>query len=85
MDRLSEELRNAQAELANRTIEINREADTALEVARIDADAKARVAQIQAVSDQKLQGIEQRLAQMEQATRSSPEAGAKTSRTPVDL
>jgi hypothetical protein len=82
MDRLSEELRKAQAELANRTIEINREADTALEVARIDADTKARVAQIQAVSDQKLQGIEQRLTQMEQATRSSPSAKDKKADAP---
>ncbi len=65
MDRLSEALRKAQAEIANRTIQIDREADTAREVARIDADAKARVAQIQAVSDQKLQGIEQRLKNLE--------------------
>jgi DNA repair exonuclease SbcCD ATPase subunit len=82
MDRLSGELRKAQADLANRTVEINREADTALEVARIDADAKARVAQIQAVSDQKLQGIEQRLTQMELATRSSPSAKDKKADAP---
>jgi hypothetical protein len=67
IDRLSETLRKAQAELANRTLQINREADTKLETARIDADAKARVADIQAASDRKLQAIEQRLQQMQQA------------------
>ena len=66
IDRLSETLRKAQAELANRTLQINREADTKLETARIDADAKARVAEIQAASDRKLQAIEQRLQQVQQ-------------------
>jgi hypothetical protein len=67
IDRLSEALRKAQAELANRTLQINREADTKLETARIDADAKARVADIQAASDRKLLVIEQRLQQLQQA------------------
>lgn len=67
IDRISEALRKAQAELANRTIQINRDADTKIEAAKIDADAKARVAEIQAASDRKLQAIEQRLQQMQQA------------------
>jgi DNA repair exonuclease SbcCD ATPase subunit len=82
MDRLSEALRKAQAEIANRTIQIDREADTAREVARIDADAKARVAQIQAVSYQKLQGIEQRLTQMEQTLRPASDNQAAGSGAP---
>jgi hypothetical protein len=67
IDRLSEQLRKAQAELANRTLQINREADTKVEAAKIDADARARVADIQAVSDGKLATIEQRLQQMQQS------------------
>jgi hypothetical protein len=67
IDRLAEALRKAQTELANRTIQINREADTKLEVARIDADAKARVAEIQASSDRRLQALDQRLRALEQA------------------
>jgi hypothetical protein len=71
IDRLAEALRKAQAELANRTIQINREADTKLEVARIDADAKARVAEIQAASDRRLQALDQRLRALEQAAAQS--------------
>ena len=66
IDRLTEALRKAQAELANRTIQINREADTKLEVARIDADAKARVAEIQAASDRAIAGLQARLDAMAQ-------------------
>jgi hypothetical protein len=77
IDRLAEALRKAQAELANRTIQINREADTKLEVARIDADAKARVAEIQASSDRRLQALDQRLKALEQSANES----TKTSKT----
>jgi hypothetical protein len=77
IDRLSEALRKVQAELANRAIQINREADTKLEVARIDADAKARVAEIQAASDRRLQAIDQRLKALEQSSGDS----TKTSKT----
>ena len=64
IDRVSEELRRAQAELANRTIQINRDADTKVEVARIDADAKTRVAEIQAASDRAIAQLERRLEDM---------------------
>jgi hypothetical protein len=67
IDRLGEQLRKAQAELANRTLQINRDADAKIEAAKIDADAKARVADIQAVSDGKLQAIDQRLQKMQEA------------------
>ena len=36
-------------------------------VARIDADAKARVGEIQAASDRRLQALDQRLRALEQA------------------
>ena len=67
IDRVSEELRRAQAELANRTIQINRDADTKVEVARIDADAKTRVAEIQAASDRAIAQLERRLEDMAKA------------------
>ncbi len=73
IERVSEALRKAQSELANRTTQIAREADVRLEVARIDADAKLRVAEIQAASDRaiaqmrsRLESAEARLAQGEQ-------------------
>lgn len=76
LDKVSEQLRKAQAELANRTMQINREADTKVEVARIDADAKARVAEIQAASDRQIQALTDRLAELEQQVR-QPEGGEK--------
>ena len=61
IDRLTEALRKAQADLANQTIRMNKEADTKLEVARIDADTKLRVAEIQTASDKKIQALQDRL------------------------
>lgn len=61
IDRVSEQLRSAQAELSNRTLEIDRKASTDKEVARINADSAERVAQIQAVSDTKIAAINDRL------------------------
>ena len=61
IDRLTEALRKAQADLANQTIRMNKEADTKMEVARIDADTKLRVAEIQAASDKKIQALQDRL------------------------
>lgn len=61
IDRMSEALRKAQADLANQTIRMNKEADTKIEVARIDADTRLRVAEIQAASDKKIEAIQERL------------------------
>ena len=61
---LSEQLRQAQAELTNRTNQIGREADTKLELARIDADAKIRVAEIQRDSNSTIAGLQARLDEM---------------------
>ena len=74
IDKLTEQLRKAQAELANRTMQINREADTKIEVARIDADAKARVAEIQQASDRQIQALTDKLSEIEQQVRSSDKA-----------
>ena len=61
IDRMSEELRKAQFELANRTLQIQRDADTKLEVARIDADTKLRIAEIQEASDQRIAALQARM------------------------
>lgn len=61
---LSGQLRKAQGELANRTLQINKDADAKLEAARIDADTRIRVAEIQEASDKKITGLEQRIADM---------------------
>jgi len=61
IDRVSEELRKAQAEISNRTVQINKDADTKIEQARIDADAKIQVAEIVARSDERLAAMQRRL------------------------
>lgn len=61
LERVTEALRKAQAELANRTLTMNRDADTRIEVARIEADSRLRVAEIQADSRQRLDVIGNRL------------------------
>lgn len=61
IDRVSEELRKAQAELASRHRQIKSDADTKIEGARIDADAKLRIAEIQADSNEKIAAMKQNL------------------------
>lgn len=60
IERLSAQLAKAQSDLANRTMQIGRDADTKLETARIDADAKVRVAEIQTKSDKQISALEKR-------------------------
>lgn len=67
LDRVSEQLRKAQSELANRVMQVNRDADTKLEVARIDADTKIRVAEIQADSDKTIADMQERLDKVQGA------------------
>jgi hypothetical protein len=80
IDRLSDALRKAQSEAANKTMQINREADVKLEVARIDADAKIRAAEIQRASDKAIETLTAKLealaAQMDADT--SGEGGTAT-------
>jgi hypothetical protein len=58
---MSKQLVKLQNELANRTLQINREADSKLELGRIQADADIRVAEIQDVSDKKIRALESRI------------------------
>ena len=68
LDRLTEELRKAQAALADQTLRIKQDADTRLEVARIEAASRENVAQIQAESNERLARVE---AFMARATNTS--------------
>ena len=61
IDALSEQLRKAQSELANRTLQINKEADSKAEAARIEADARIRVAEIQDKSNKVIEALERRI------------------------
>ncbi len=81
IDRLSEALRKAQAELANRTMQINREADTKVQVARIEADAKERVANIQDASNRQIRALDDRLAAIEQTLRKAPATEGRADKT----
>lgn len=61
IEALSEELRKAQAEISNRTLQMGREADTKLEAARIDADSKVQIAEIQERSNTRIAALEARI------------------------
>ncbi len=82
IERVSEALRKAQGELANRTMQINREADAKLEAARIDADAKIRIAEIQDASNKKIQALENRLNAL---MKTPEEKGISTKDTPTGI
>lgn len=74
IDRVSEELRKAQAELTNRTMQINKDADTKIEQARIDSDTKIRVAEIQRASDERVAALQRRLDEAIAAMEAKTEA-----------
>ena len=92
IDLLSGQLRKAQSELANRTLQVNKESDVKLESARIDADTRIRVAEIQEASDKKLTVLEQRIADMvrnfeqklsEQEAKAKADVAAMVSKIPA--
>lgn len=90
MDGLMEQLRKVQADLANRTLQINREADIKLESERIRTDGAIRVAEIQRASDDQIRMLEQRLdkitdamtAAIEKATATATEAAKAAQKKP---
>lgn len=61
IDALTDQLRKAQAELTNRTLQINREADTKLALADIERDTKLRVAELAKASDDAMARIFKRM------------------------
>lgn len=90
IDGIMEQLRKAQADLANRTLQINREADIKLESERIRTDGQIRVAEIQRASDDQIRMLEQRLdriaqtmtAAIEKATATATEAAKAAQKKP---
>ena len=60
------QLAKAQADLANKTLQIKADGDVRMQVARIEADSRERVAEIQAASKERLTAMGERLAQYEQ-------------------
>lgn len=96
IEALTQQLRQAQIESANKTLAIDREADTQIETARIEAQAQVRVAEIQAVSNQALNelearmqalidGMAQRIAEKPQPETEKPAAEAPPAAPPVTL
>jgi hypothetical protein len=72
IERLSTQLTKAQSELANRTMQINKEADTRLEVARIDSDTKLRVAEINNAASKQIDALVARLDELAQMINPAP-------------
>lgn len=64
IDSLTNQLRKTQNDAAIKTMQIEREADTALEIARIDADTKTEVARIAHDASQRISALEDRLKQL---------------------
>lgn len=72
IERLSAQLAKAQSDLANRTMQINKEADTRLEVARIDSDTKLRVAEINNAASKQIDALVARLDELSQMINKAP-------------
>lgn len=67
IDALTRQLTKAQIDLQNKLAEINKKADTDLEVARIDADTKIQVAELSKAADDKMAAIERRMEEIGKA------------------
>lgn len=67
LDAMSEELRQVQAKAAAQIMALRNDADTKIEVARIEAASKERVAEIQAAAASKIDALMARLEEMNRA------------------
>ncbi len=65
LGQVQKQLAKAQADLANKTLQIKSDGDVKLQVARIEADSRERVAEIQAASRQRMDGMNKQLNQFE--------------------
>lgn len=74
IDALAQKLQKAQSELANRTLQISKDADAKVQTAEIDADAKIRVAEIQRASDTAIAALEKRMEALVKAVEKRVEA-----------
>jgi len=66
LEAMSEQLRKVQIDAANKTMAINRDADTKIEAARIDAASRERVAEIQNAAAKQVDALMMRLEGMGQ-------------------
>lgn len=66
LTRVQQQLAKAQADLANQTLKLSKDADVRLQVARIEADSRERVAEITAASRGRLDAVNQRMDQFNQ-------------------
>jgi len=66
LTRVQQQLAKAQADLANQTLKLTKDADVRLQVARIEADSRERVAEITAASRGRLDAMNQRMDQFNQ-------------------
>lgn len=66
LDRVQKQLAKTQADLANQTMRLTKDADVRLQIARIDADSRERVAEIAAASRGRLDAMGQRMDQFTQ-------------------
>lgn len=69
IERLTDALRKAQMEAANRTLQINRDADVRLEVANIERDTKLQVAELQSAGNKQFEALSARIAEIESAVK----------------
>lgn len=72
--RLSEQLRQVQADARAEIMAIKRDADVSVEVARIAANSRIQVAEIQRDSDQRIAALEAKLAELSAMKETSDEA-----------
>lgn len=79
VERVSEALRQAQAKAADQTFKIRKDADTRLEVARIEANSRERVAEIQAESDERIAKMQRQLDAADEAVTAKKGQGAAPS------
>lgn len=85
LESMAEQLRKVQMDAANKTMAINRDADVKIEVARIDAASKERVAEIQGSAAKQIDVLMARLEDMNKVTgevdKQSPDAAQATATT----
>ena len=61
LEAMSEQLRKVQTDAANKTMAINRDADTKIEVARIQSSSQERIAELNKANEQQMQALMKRL------------------------
>jgi hypothetical protein len=67
LEAMADQLRKVQAEAANKTLAINKDADVKLEAARIDAASRERVAEIQNAAAKQMDGFMGRIEALAQS------------------